>query len=70
MRDVVAWKKGKYTFEPKNIEIGERERERIGMLMLEAIRLNDEPKSSSHRLGGWMGVRLGRKPARLSALIR
>jgi|GEM_PF-630762 len=44
MRDVVAWKKGKYTFEPKNIEIGERSAKRIGMLMLEAIRLNDEQK--------------------------
>jgi CheY-like chemotaxis protein len=44
MRDVVAWKKGKYTFEPKKIESGGRSQRRIGMLLLEAIRLNDEQR--------------------------
>ena len=42
MREVVAWKRGKYTFDPKRIESGERTRLRIAMLLLEAIRLNDE----------------------------
>jgi len=42
MRDVVAWKKGKYSFESKQIELAGRTQRRIGMLLLEAIRLNDE----------------------------
>lgn len=42
MRDVVAWKRGKYTFETTKIEAGTRKPLRVGMLLLEAIRLNDE----------------------------
>jgi DNA-binding response OmpR family regulator len=42
MRDLVSWKKGKYTFEPRKVELGNRTQQRIGMLLLEAIRLNDE----------------------------
>lgn len=42
MRDVVAWNTGKYTFEPKKIELAGRSQMRISMLLLEAIRLNDE----------------------------
>ncbi len=42
LRDVVTWKKGKYTFDPKRIELSERPQRRIAMLLLEAIRLNDE----------------------------
>ena len=42
MRDVVAWKKGNYSFESKLIELAGRTQRRIGMLLLEAIRLNDE----------------------------
>jgi two-component system, OmpR family, response regulator len=42
MRDVVAWKKGKYTFDPKRVDLGGRKQRRIAMLLLEAIRLNDE----------------------------
>lgn len=46
MRDVVAWKKGKYSFESKKIDLAGRTQRRIGMLLLEAIRLNDEQNQS------------------------
>jgi DNA-binding response OmpR family regulator len=46
MRELVLWKKGKYTFEPRKVEVGERNPQRIGMLLLEAIRLNDEQRGS------------------------
>jgi two-component system OmpR family response regulator len=46
MRDVVAWKKGKYSFESKPIELAGRTQCRISMLLLDAIRLNDEQSQS------------------------
>ncbi len=46
MREVVTWTRGKYTFEPSRAKEDARVRRPIGMLLLEAMRLNDE---SSHR---------------------
>ncbi len=42
LREVVMWKKGKYTFEPQQIDPSQRPRRRISMLLIEAMRLNDE----------------------------
>jgi CheY-like chemotaxis protein len=42
LRDVVLWKKGKYTFEPQKIDALQRPKRRINMLLIEAMRLNDE----------------------------
>lgn len=42
LREVVQWKKGKYTFEPQNIDPSQRPQRRISMLLIEAMRLNDE----------------------------
>jgi CheY-like chemotaxis protein len=42
LRDVVSWKKGKYTFEPQNIDSLQRPKRRISMLLIEVMRLNDE----------------------------
>jgi two-component system OmpR family response regulator len=48
IRDVVTWNKGKYTFEPSRIEAGPTGRRRIGPLLMEAFRLNDEANQGSH----------------------
>lgn len=42
LREVVAWKRGKYTFETRNVVAGSLAPRRISMLLLDAIRLNDE----------------------------
>jgi two-component system, OmpR family, response regulator len=42
LREVVQLKKGKYTFEPQQIDAAQRPQLRISMLLIEAMRLNDE----------------------------
>ncbi len=42
LREVVLLKKGKYTFEPLKIDSSQRPQRRISMLLIEAMRLNDE----------------------------
>jgi len=42
LREVVLLKKGKYTFEPLKIDPSQRPQRRISMLLIEAMRLNDE----------------------------
>ena len=42
LREVVLLKKGKYTFEPQKIDPSQRPQRRISMLLIEAMRLNDE----------------------------
>ena len=42
LREVVLLKKGKYTFEPQPIDPLQRPQRRISMLLIEAMRLNDE----------------------------
>jgi two-component system, OmpR family, response regulator len=42
LREVVLMRKGRYTFEPQKIDPLQRPRRRINMLLIEAMRLNDE----------------------------
>lgn len=42
LREVVLLKKGKYSFEPVKIDPAQRPQRRISMLLIEAMRLNDE----------------------------